>query len=139
RCDWARGKALGGTSVINFQLYVRGNKRDFDRWEKRHGAKGWSYKDVLPYFKKFENYKVPNANSDRDLLVSNDTCPPEHQELERNLDRDLYPAVLRELPLERDRPLDRDLDPSFVRERPLEWERPLEQERLQWQRPPAFL
>ncbi|KAL1468544.1 hypothetical protein MTO96_041423, partial [Rhipicephalus appendiculatus] len=63
RCDWARGKALGGTSVINFQLYVRGNKRDFDRWEKRRGAKGWSYKDVLPYFKKFENYKVPNANS----------------------------------------------------------------------------
>ncbi|KAL1479485.1 hypothetical protein MTO96_051803 [Rhipicephalus appendiculatus] len=64
RCDWARGKVLGGSSVTNFQLYVRGNKRDFDRWEKRHGAKGWSYKDVLPYFKKFESYKGPNANSE---------------------------------------------------------------------------
>ncbi|KAL1449418.1 hypothetical protein MTO96_043968 [Rhipicephalus appendiculatus] len=64
RCDWARGKVLGGSSVINFQLYVRGNKRDFDGWEKRHGAKGWSYKDVLPYFKKFESYKGPNANSE---------------------------------------------------------------------------
>ncbi|KAL1467920.1 hypothetical protein MTO96_041831 [Rhipicephalus appendiculatus] len=64
-----------------------------------------------------------------------DTCRPRHRELERPLDRDLDPAVLRELPLERDRPLDRDLDPSLVRERPLECERPLEQERLQWQRP----
>ncbi|XP_037501015.1 glucose dehydrogenase [FAD, quinone] [Rhipicephalus sanguineus] len=64
RCDWARGKALGGSSVTNFQLYVRGNKRDFDYWEQRHGAKGWSYKDVLPHFKKFESYKVPNANSE---------------------------------------------------------------------------
>ncbi|KAH6926467.1 hypothetical protein HPB50_018727 [Hyalomma asiaticum] len=57
RCDWARGKVLGGSSVTNFQLYVRGNRRDFDRWEQLHGAKGWSYADVLPFFKKFESYK----------------------------------------------------------------------------------
>ncbi|XP_075556565.1 glucose dehydrogenase [FAD, quinone]-like [Dermacentor variabilis] len=63
RCDWARGKALGGSSVTNFQLYVRGNRRDFDLWEQRHGAKGWSYKDVLPYFKKFESYREPKADS----------------------------------------------------------------------------
>ncbi|KAH7941670.1 hypothetical protein HPB49_015936 [Dermacentor silvarum] len=55
RCDWARGKALGGSSVTNFQLFVRGNKRDFDH--------GWSYKDVLPYFKKFESYREPKADS----------------------------------------------------------------------------
>ncbi|XP_075722100.1 4-pyridoxate dehydrogenase-like [Rhipicephalus microplus] len=64
RCEWARGKALGGSSVTNFQLFVRGNKRDFDGWERQHGAAGWSYKDVLPHFKNFENYKGPNANGE---------------------------------------------------------------------------
>ncbi|KAL3170418.1 hypothetical protein MRX96_014653 [Rhipicephalus microplus] len=64
RCEWARGKALGGSSVTNFQLFVRGNKRDFDGWERQHGATGWSYKDVLPHFKNFENYKGPNANGE---------------------------------------------------------------------------
>ncbi|XP_077523741.1 glucose dehydrogenase [FAD, quinone]-like isoform X2 [Amblyomma americanum] len=63
RCNWARGKALGGSSVTNFQLFVRGNRRDFDLWEKNHGASGWSYKDVLPFFKKFESYKDPEADN----------------------------------------------------------------------------
>lgn len=54
RCHMPRGKALGGTSVINFLLYTRGNKRDFDEWEKK-GNKGWGYREVLPYFKKSEN------------------------------------------------------------------------------------
>lgn len=62
RCNWARGKALGGSSVTNFQLFVRGNRRDFDLWEKNHGAQGWSYKDVLPYFKKYESYRDPEAD-----------------------------------------------------------------------------
>lgn len=62
KCFWARGKALGGSSVTNFLKFVRGNRRDFDLWEKNHGATGWSYKDVLPYFKKFENYKDPNLD-----------------------------------------------------------------------------
>ncbi|KAL1500903.1 hypothetical protein ABEB36_006322 [Hypothenemus hampei] len=54
RCNLVRGKALGGTSVVNFLLYTRGNKLDFDMWAQM-GNTGWSYNDVLPYFIKSEN------------------------------------------------------------------------------------
>nr|WP_317128998.1 GMC family oxidoreductase N-terminal domain-containing protein [Mangrovivirga cuniculi] len=49
-----RGKTLGGSSSTNAMAYVRGNKNDFDEWEKL-GNKGWSYDNVLPYFIKSEN------------------------------------------------------------------------------------
>jgi choline dehydrogenase len=48
-----RGKVLGGSSSINGLVYVRGNPHDFDRWEKE-GAHGWSYRNVLPYFRRAE-------------------------------------------------------------------------------------
>jgi choline dehydrogenase len=49
-----RGKVLGGSSSINGMVYVRGHARDFDHWSEQ-GATGWSYADVLPYFKRMEN------------------------------------------------------------------------------------
>ena len=48
-----RGKMLGGSSGINYMAYVRGHPGDFDAWAEG-GATGWSYRDVLPYFKKSE-------------------------------------------------------------------------------------
>ena len=51
-----RGKLLGGSSAINGLVYVRGNKLDYDTWAQM-GNTGWSYDDVLPFFKKMENYQ----------------------------------------------------------------------------------
>lgn len=50
-----RGKVIGGSSSINGMVYVRGAPSDYDHWEES-GARGWSYKDVLPYFKRMENW-----------------------------------------------------------------------------------
>jgi len=54
---WPRGKALGGSSVINGLLYIRGQPADFDDWAALHGARGWSYREVLPFFRRSEAYE----------------------------------------------------------------------------------
>ena len=50
-----RGKVIGGSSSINGMVYVRGHAKDFDHWAEQ-GADGWSYADVLPYFKRQESW-----------------------------------------------------------------------------------
>ena len=53
---WPRGRVIGGSGSINGMLYVRGNPGDYDAWADM-GCAGWSYGEVLPYFKKTERYE----------------------------------------------------------------------------------
>ena len=54
KISWPRGKVLGGTSCINGMVYIRGQKEDYDGWAQQ-GNEGWSYDEVLPYFKRSEH------------------------------------------------------------------------------------
>ncbi|KAK3909029.1 Glucose dehydrogenase [FAD, quinone] [Frankliniella fusca] len=58
RCCWTKGKVIGGSSVLNTMLYIRGNRRDYDQWASM-GNYGWSFDEVLPYFKKSEDQRNP--------------------------------------------------------------------------------
>lgn len=62
-CPIPRGRGVGGCSLINGIIYSRGSSLDFDRWAKEVKDSRWSYDQVLPYFKKNENYvhRDPNA------------------------------------------------------------------------------
>lgn len=59
-----RGKVVGGSSSINGMVYVRGHARDYDHWAQS-GARGWSYADVLPYFKRMEQWDDGGHGGDK--------------------------------------------------------------------------
>lgn len=61
KISWPRGKVLGGSSSINGHLIVRGQQEDYDGW-RQLGNTGWSFDDVLPYFRKFESASLGDEN-----------------------------------------------------------------------------
>ncbi|WP_424360715.1 GMC family oxidoreductase [Methylocystis parvus] len=66
-----QGRALGGSSAINYMIYIRGNRADYDQWAEE-GARGWSYEDVSPYFRKSEgnrNFSDRFHNTEGPLAV----------------------------------------------------------------------
>lgn len=72
RADWPRMRALGGCSSMNAMIYIRGNRADYDEWRDAHGAQGWGYDDVLPYFRRAEgNQRIHNSfhGNDGPLVV----------------------------------------------------------------------
>ncbi|XP_045518873.1 glucose dehydrogenase [FAD, quinone]-like isoform X2 [Pieris brassicae] len=64
-CPWFRGKTMGGSSAINYMVYMRGSSHDYDGWAAE-GNDGWSYEEVLPYFDKSINLR------DYESLKNND-------------------------------------------------------------------
>lgn len=75
RLYWPRGRLLGGSSSLNAMVYIRGHALDYDRWVTE-GAPGWSYAEVLPYFRRAESYSLgPNEyrGGDGPLTVTRGT------------------------------------------------------------------
>ncbi|KAM3963993.1 glucose dehydrogenase [FAD, quinone]-like [Aphomia sociella] len=64
QCNWPRGKVVGGSSVLNYMIYTRGTQADYEGWEAM-GNEGWGWDNVLPYFKKIENYGIPKFDDDK--------------------------------------------------------------------------
>ncbi|XP_030762840.1 glucose dehydrogenase [FAD, quinone]-like [Sitophilus oryzae] len=64
KCSLPQGRVIGGGTTINAGVYARGHPEDFDRWSNVYGNPGWSYEEVLPYFKKSENAVFEPRDSD---------------------------------------------------------------------------
>jgi choline dehydrogenase-like flavoprotein len=62
QCTFPRGKGIGGSTLINNLVYTRCNKKDYDKWAQE-GNPGWSYEEVLPYFKKLEDFNKTDPDA----------------------------------------------------------------------------
>lgn len=85
RLTWPSGKTLGGSSVLDAMLYIRGNHRDYDNWEL-NGARGWSWRDVFPYVLKLEDNDDPDILSNGFHSIGGPVTavrPPYHPDLQK--------------------------------------------------------
>ncbi|XP_058801066.1 glucose dehydrogenase [FAD, quinone]-like [Phymastichus coffea] len=64
KCNWPRGKVMGGSSAINYMLATRGNQRDYDQWANATGDESWSFRNMLKYFQKMEHFYERNVPAD---------------------------------------------------------------------------
>lgn len=84
KCNWPRGKVMGGSSVLNYLIATRGHPLDYDNWAKM-GNEGWSYDEVLPYFKKLEHIGIERLRLDDEMHSTEGpvhiTHPPYHTPL----------------------------------------------------------
>lgn len=79
RVHLPRGKVLGGSHALNATIWVRGDQWDYDTWAEEFGCAGWSWADVLPYFKAIEGYPDGDAeNRGRDGMLDITTEYPRH-------------------------------------------------------------
>jgi len=62
RISVVRGRVLGGCSSINGMVYTRGQREDYDEWAALPGCQGWSYDELLPYFKRPEHFEIESGN-----------------------------------------------------------------------------
>ncbi|XP_064610228.1 L-sorbose 1-dehydrogenase-like [Liolophura sinensis] len=98
KCRWPRGKVLGGTSNLNYMVYIRGSRHDYDEWAA-NGCAGWSYKDVLPYFLKSEGnqneeYVKSGFHCDSGPLVVSDVKSTDLVDVFLDAGRELKEKVL---------------------------------------------
>lgn len=66
KCNWPRGRVMGGSSVLNYMIATRGHPKDYDNWSAM-GNEGWSYSEVLKYFKKLETMGIKKLKRNRDM------------------------------------------------------------------------
>ncbi|XP_016844951.1 glucose dehydrogenase [FAD, quinone] [Nasonia vitripennis] len=66
KCNWPRGKVMGGSSVLNYMIATRGNPLDYDKWAEM-GNEGWSYAEIFKYFKKLESIQIPELRDEEKM------------------------------------------------------------------------
>lgn len=78
RCSWAHGRGVGGSSIINNVIFTRGSRLDYDSWAKA-GNPGWSWEEMLPFYKKLERANIRDFGNNgfhgRSGRLSVEDCP----------------------------------------------------------------